>query len=327
MSIAGFSLPTLLVHSPASHPPEFNTAGERRVNLVRLAALLVFYANHLLNISFAHNDPLTTGRPHTAATALVLAWALSVVLIHLHLFLGHTPRWLGLAAVAADVLFITLLLCLSHDPRSGMSGLYFLVVLSAAVRLSLPMVYVAVLAAVAGYGVFQAYTSHVWVAAGIQGISGTSQVFFALTLVAAGFLAGQMVRQSLRQTRDDRSPRFCPRCAEPLSGRVEAPVEDGERRRDHLLVGAGLVVLGGLLAIALLLPASNVNLELDTLFGLGIGLVLLVATGGMLQFRRKDLSQGLARGGQTRAAFAGLEIVLGFALLSAMAIAVTKTFF
>src|SRR5262245_23095968 len=113
-------------------------AGEMRVNFIRLVALLVFYGHHLINLFVFRDDPMRPGRYHTAATAVALAWSLTVLAIHLCLSFPRVRQWLGLAAVGADTLFITLLLCLSRDPRSMWTGLYFLVIISAGVRLSLP---------------------------------------------------------------------------------------------------------------------------------------------------------------------------------------------
>lgn len=307
---------------------------ERRVNLVRLAALLVFYGHHLLNVLIFRDDALSLGRYHTAATAVALAWSLTVLAIHLSLSLARLGRWLSLAAVCADLLLITLLLCLSRDPKSAMSGLYYLVIISAGVRLSLPLVCAGTLGALAGYGLYQGYC-HLWIEPGAAGISRAAQVVFLLSLGAAGLLAGQMVRQARRLARGD-ARRFCPHCNEPLPtpGEPEADMgselhepADREQRRDNRVVGLGLVLLGVLLGIALFLPASNVKLEFDALVGLGFGLVLLVVTGTGLQFRRHELALSMGRGGMGEAAFAGILLVLFTAMLVALAIAVSKAFF
>ena len=89
-------------------------------------------------------------------------------------------------------------------------------------------------------------------------------------------------------------------------------------RRDHAIVGIGLVLLGVLLGIALFWPASNGDLELDTLVGLSFGLILLVVTGTLLQFRRKGLPVSVT---------GALVPVLVLAALVAMAIAVLKTYY
>ena len=43
------------------------------------------------------------------------------------------------------------------------------------------------------------------------------------------------------------------------------------------------------MALALILPASSGGLDADSLVGLGFGLALLVATGMIVGFRRKDM--------------------------------------
>jgi hypothetical protein len=64
-------------------------AGETRVNLFRLAALLAFYAQHLYNVYFG-DDPSVAGAFHLGVTALVLAWSGEVVALYLCL----ARRWL-----------------------------------------------------------------------------------------------------------------------------------------------------------------------------------------------------------------------------------------
>ena len=52
-------------------------AGEARVNLVRVAAILAFYAHHLLNVYVFRDDPTVVGPFHVATTTLTVAWAIS----------------------------------------------------------------------------------------------------------------------------------------------------------------------------------------------------------------------------------------------------------
>ena len=67
-------------------------AGETRVNLIRLAAILIFYGHHLVNVFVFRDDPTLLGRYHTSATAVVLAWSLTVLVIHLCLSLPRVPN-------------------------------------------------------------------------------------------------------------------------------------------------------------------------------------------------------------------------------------------
>ena len=178
MSIAGPALP-----KPATRWSDRSSqarrleglAGEMRVNLIRSPRCWSLYGHHLLNVFVFRDDPRSAGRYHTAVTAVALAWSLTVLAIHLGLSLSRVPPWLSFAAVGADTLFITLLLCLSRAPGSALAGLYFLVIASAGVRLSLPLVYAATLGSLAGYGAFLGYCRHLWFEAAGQGISRPSR--------------------------------------------------------------------------------------------------------------------------------------------------------
>lgn len=176
-------------------------AGETRVNLFRLAALLVFYAHHLLNVYvFFREDPSIAGDFHLAVTALVLAWSGEVVALYLCLARRWLPAWLKYAATTADIVLVTALLMvvarLGRDAGSWLATLYVLVIAAAPLRLSLPLVYFATLTSMAAYGFFLGYVKYQLALE--QRLSRPNQVIFALVLGATGILAGQVVRQARR---------------------------------------------------------------------------------------------------------------------------------
>jgi hypothetical protein len=184
-------------------------AGEVRVNLIRLAAILAFYGYHLLNYYVIKDDPTLTPDYHTAATSLVLAWSCAVVLLHFCLTHRYNPAWLKYAATVWDALIITALLILPGDyrtvgPRSPLVALYFLLIAAAPLRLSLHVVYVATFAAMGGYLIALGYYAYVLVgyhkyySDPAVRISRTQEVILLLALGAAGLLAGQVVRQMRR---------------------------------------------------------------------------------------------------------------------------------
>jgi len=173
-------------------------AGETRVNLFRLAAVLVFYAQHLFNV-YLGDDPSVAGPFHLAVTALVLAWSGEVVALYLCLARRWVPPWLKYAVTVADIVLVTVLLMVvalvGEDARTWLATLYVLVIAAAPLRLSLPLVYVATLGSMAAYGFFLGYVKY---QLGLERISRPNQVIFALVLGAMGILAGQMVRQARR---------------------------------------------------------------------------------------------------------------------------------
>jgi hypothetical protein len=177
-------------------------AGEMRVNAVRVAALIVFYAQHLLNFYLLKEG--MTPEFHTAVTALVLCWSAEVFLCHLVLTRRWVPGWLKYATTIWDLVMVTALVILSRDPRSPLTLLYFLVIASVPPRLSLGLVYVATISAATGYLIALGYYIYVVVGIGqyykdaTPRIPRSAELIMLLSLATAGFLAGQAIRQMHR---------------------------------------------------------------------------------------------------------------------------------
>lgn len=180
-------------------------AGEVRVNLIRLAAIIAFYGHHLLNVYGLHRDDASIqGTFHTAVTALIVAWTGSVLALHYCLARRWVPPALKFIAVSWDILLITALLILlaSHagEPKSWLAVLYLLVIATAPLRLSLPLVWLATLGSMTAYLLYLGYLKY-WLALPDEArLSRPNQIVFELALGAAGLIAGQMVRQARRLT-------------------------------------------------------------------------------------------------------------------------------
>jgi hypothetical protein len=179
-------------------------AGEVRVNLVRLAALIVLYGQHVVNVLLIRDDPTLAGSYNTAVTALAAAWSVSVVLLYFFLARRWVPPALKYVVTLWDVILISVLVALSDVSRTPLLVLYFLVIIAAPLRLSLPLVYVTTLSSIAAYlGLVGAYAYYVvgyeryYTEPGLR-IPRTHEVIFVLALGAAGILAGQVVRQARR---------------------------------------------------------------------------------------------------------------------------------
>jgi len=172
-------------------------AGEIRVNLLRIAAILAFYGHHLFNVYVA-GDPAVTADYHASVTALAIAWAASAMGLHFALSRRWVPPALKYAAVAWDVILVTMLLILSGGPKSPLCILYFLVVATAPLRLCLRFVWCSTLSAITSY-VF--ILGHAKFVKPDRMVPRPSQIIFVLGLGVAGLLAGQMVRQARRLVR------------------------------------------------------------------------------------------------------------------------------
>jgi hypothetical protein len=180
-------------------------AGEVRVNLIRLAAIVAFYGHHLIHAFVLSADPSVRGRYHAAVTAAVLAWGALVLLLYVCLSRRWVPAGLKYFATATDLVLITGMLALTGDgPKSPLVVLYFLVIAAAPLRLSMGLVYMAALGAIVGYLFLLGHYAY-WVvgyeryyADPALRIPRTHQVIMVLALGAAGIVAGQVVRQMRR---------------------------------------------------------------------------------------------------------------------------------
>ena len=182
-------------------------AGETRVNLIRVVALIGFYAYHLLNVFVLSDDPSLRGAYNLKITSVVLAWALAVGSLHVCLSRRWVPPALKYVATFWDLVMISVLLLADKaaGPHSPLILLYFLVIAAAPLRLSIRLVYAAALGAMAaatlmmgGYVFVLIGSTEYYAPASPWRIPRPSEIIFLLSLGAAGLLAGQVVRQAKR---------------------------------------------------------------------------------------------------------------------------------
>jgi hypothetical protein len=178
-------------------------ASEVRVNLIRLAALLVFYSHHLINIYLYRDDPSLTPDYVRGVTAIVVAWACLVVLMHVALSRRWLPAWLPYAAACGDVGLVTALLTVG-DVRSPLIVLYWLVIATTPLRLSLLLVVATTAATMFGYLIALGHYAYMQIGAAAyyadaaRRVPRVHQGIVLLGLLTAGALAGQAVRQARR---------------------------------------------------------------------------------------------------------------------------------
>jgi hypothetical protein len=168
-------------------------AGELRVNMIRLAAIVAFYGHHLFNQYLLRQE--FPPRYTLAVTGIAVVWALGALALHVALNGQWMPLGLRFAAVGFDAVMTTSLLLISDGPRSPLVVLLFLVVATAPLRIDLRLVWTATLLALVSYAFVCGHAK--WKRPEWQ-IPRRQQVVTALAIAAAGFLAGQAVRQSRR---------------------------------------------------------------------------------------------------------------------------------
>src|SRR5438105_793373 len=93
-------------------------AGEIRVNLIRMTAIVIFYARHLIELFLSPPDAPIRGRYHLAVTAIVIAWSLQAIVLHLRLSRRRYEPGVKYAAVLLDALMITGLCVVAGGPKT-----------------------------------------------------------------------------------------------------------------------------------------------------------------------------------------------------------------
>ena len=179
-------------------------AGEVRVNLIRMLAILIFYGRHLADFFLGPADGPARGQYHVIVTALCIAWAAEAVVLHIWLSRRHVPPWLKYLAALLDVFLVTLLCVAAGGPKSPLVLLYFPVIASAPLRLSLKLVYTTTAATMLSYLFLLGY--YAWYVVGWEKYYATpelripraTEAIMLLTLLTTGLFAGQIVRQMRR---------------------------------------------------------------------------------------------------------------------------------
>jgi hypothetical protein len=178
-------------------------AGEIRINRIRLIGIIVFYARHLIDVYMLRHDPAIAGAYHSRVTGVVVAWALLVAGLHWMLSQRRFDPSLKYIAVIWDLVMVTLLGVIA-GPRHALVVLFFVVIATAPLRLSLKLVWVATVGAWIGYSIVLMW--YAWVVIGWHQyyshpelrIPRSQEAIFILALGAAGLCAGQSVRQMRR---------------------------------------------------------------------------------------------------------------------------------
>ena len=179
-------------------------AGEIRVNRLRLAAIIVFYVRFLIDFYVNRGNRASLGKYYLFVTLIVLAWAALVLWLHWALSQRRMGEKLKYISVIWDLAMVTLLGIVARTPQTPLMLLYFIVIASAPLRLSLRLVWVATLGAMVGYASVLAY--YAWWLIGWDKYYSTpelriprsTEVIWLLAMGVAGLLAGQVVRQMRR---------------------------------------------------------------------------------------------------------------------------------
>jgi hypothetical protein len=136
---------------------------EARANLLRIIAIGAFYLVHLWTYFSSQGRPPQFGflqmadageiskQFHVIVTLLAAAWAMLALGILLCLQQRVFPRWLPYFSTGCDIVILTSIICVADGPRSVLVVGYFLILVLATLRLSLPLVRFATAACALAY--------------------------------------------------------------------------------------------------------------------------------------------------------------------------------
>ena len=200
----------MTIANPISQPDSWDLsrrieawAGEIRVNVIRIIAIALFYARHLVELLVTRN-PAIGGIYHLRVTVVIIAWTSAAGVIHLMLSRRQYPPVMKFATSLLDVLMITLLSAIAGGPKTPLVILYFAAIAAAPLRLSLRLIYATTAGAILGYLVLLAYYAwyligaHLYYSDESLRIPRSQEVIVVLALLVTGLFAGQVVRQARR---------------------------------------------------------------------------------------------------------------------------------
>jgi hypothetical protein len=184
---------------------------EIRVNLVRVAAISLFYLVHLwhaagdklgptLSSLIGVEGPSTvSGQQHLAITMICMSWLLMALGVQTLISIGRASDGLTVLWTIGDIVFLTAVLCVSTGPKGPMVIGYFLIIMLTGLRFNLRLVRVGTACAIAGYLFLLASVR--WPVGlvsdlRIESVPRYHQMMVVIALLIAGVIVGQIVRHA-----------------------------------------------------------------------------------------------------------------------------------
>lgn len=168
-------------------------AGEGRANLLRVLALLVFYAVQWYQFATVDVGSDASRVFHRQVTLIVVAWLFVSLAVLISLQRQIFPPIVKYLSTLADVLLLTLLAHLAGGPSSPIIQVYYLIIAMAALRFSVPLVWFAALASMGGYWGVVGLSDEVWFDEN-HATPVITQIVSIASMGLAGIIAGQVVR-------------------------------------------------------------------------------------------------------------------------------------
>jgi hypothetical protein len=179
--------------------------GEGRANLLRVIGVAAFYVVELINyhglrLGLLEMPQVVDLHFHRVATVLAGAWIMMALGVLVCRQRRVFPESLKFLSTAGDLVFLTAMLTAADGPKSPLVVGYFLVVVLAGLRFSLPLVWFATAGAGAGYLFLLTYAR--WFSTRDIRVPRYQQLIVLLALVLTGVVLGQVLRRVRRLAED-----------------------------------------------------------------------------------------------------------------------------
>lgn len=188
--------------------------GEERANFMRILGIACFYVIELinrygLNLGFVEFPPVegVDQRFHAAVTALAVAWIASALGVLIMMRSRRFPPALKYITTTVDVVLLTSILLIADGPESPLIITYFIILATAPLRFSAPLVRYTTAATIFGYVIL---LGDAWLRRPETRVPRYEQVMTVLALALTGFALMELMR-ALREA------------AEAYAARKEAP--------------------------------------------------------------------------------------------------------
>ncbi len=124
-------------------------SGERKINLIRLVAIAVFFLNELFNF---HVLGVVDYRLHTRAAWLLLSWEVYAAAAWYFVNRrGVYGRWMKYVSAGTDALFLTLILVLVEGNNGPLVPMYYVLIIESSLRYSRRAIFASAGFSAAGY--------------------------------------------------------------------------------------------------------------------------------------------------------------------------------
>lgn len=180
--------------------------GEARANLVRVLAVIAFYVVQLVHFYGYSNRNAAETAFHTRTTAIAAAWTILAVAILFVLRAHMFPAAIKYISSACDLVLLTAVAALAAGPSSVFVRAYPVIIVLAALRFSLPLVWFCTLGSIIGYMALVGMRDEVWFDAN-HAVPPTEQAITLLSLALTGIVLGQVIRR-VRTVSDDYASRL-----------------------------------------------------------------------------------------------------------------------